>query len=35
MTTSLAPKACENRGSTGFFERVVEKIAKKPINERI
>ena len=35
MTTSPAPRACENRGSTGFFEMVVEKIAKKPITKRV
>ena len=35
MTMSLAPRACENRGRTGFFESVVEKIAKKPIRERM
>jgi hypothetical protein len=30
MTASLAPSACEKSGNTGFFEMVVEKIAKKP-----
>jgi hypothetical protein len=35
MIASPAPRACEKRGSTGFFESVVEKMAKKPIRERI
>jgi len=33
ITVSFAPIACEKRGSTGFFEIVVEKIAKNPIRE--
>jgi hypothetical protein len=30
ITASSAPSACEKRGNTGFFEIVVEKIAKNP-----
>ena len=29
-----APIACEKRGSTGFFEMVVENIEKKPSRKR-
>ena len=35
MTASLAPSACEKSGNTGFFEMVVEKIAKKPSRNRV
>jgi len=34
MTASPAPSACEKSGSTGFFDMVVEKIAKNPTSER-
>ena len=30
----ISPIACEKRGSTGFFEIVVENIAKKPSRDR-
>lgn len=33
ITASLDPIDCIKRGSTGFFEMVVEKIAKKPRRE--
>ncbi len=34
MTVLSAPIACEKRGSTGFFEMVVENIEKKPSRKR-
>lgn len=34
IIVSSAPVAWAKRGKTGFFEMVVENIAKKPINER-
>ena len=33
-TASPAPRACEKRGSTGFFAIVVENMAKKPIAKK-
>ena len=34
IMASLAPSAWENRGKTGFFEMVVEKMAKNPSRDR-
>jgi hypothetical protein len=34
MTVSSAPSACVKSGRTGFFEIVVEKIAKNPSREK-
>jgi hypothetical protein len=34
ITASSAPSACEKSDSTGFFEIVVENIAKKPSRNR-
>ncbi|MDD1682309.1 MAG: hypothetical protein LUO98_00615 [Methanoregula sp.] len=34
MMVSFAPSACVKSGRTGFFEMVVEKMAKNPSREK-